>query len=61
MTWLDRYAGPPLAADEVAMTLRVMLHPLERTLTDLEAEAYRAELLAVLDAVKGVRLRRVDT
>jgi phenylalanyl-tRNA synthetase beta chain len=61
MTWLDRYAGPPLAADQVAMTLRVMLHPLERTLTDLEVEAYRAKLLAVLDAVKGVRLRRVDT
>jgi phenylalanyl-tRNA synthetase beta chain len=61
MTWLDRYAGPPLKAGEVAMTLRVMLHPLERTLTDLEAEAYRAELLAVLDAVKGVRLRRVDS
>jgi phenylalanyl-tRNA synthetase beta chain len=61
MTWLDRYAGPPLAEGEVAMTLRVMLHPLERTLTDLEAETYRVELLALLDAVKGVRLRRVDT
>jgi phenylalanyl-tRNA synthetase beta chain len=61
MTWLDRYAGPPLAADQVAMTLRVMLHPLERTLTDVEVEAYRAELLTALSSVKGVRLRRTDT
>jgi len=61
MTWLDRYAGPPLAAGQVAMTLRVMLHPLDRTLNDAEVEAYRAELLGALDAVKGVRLRRIDT
>jgi phenylalanyl-tRNA synthetase beta chain len=60
MTWIDRYAGPPLAKGQVAMTLRVMLHPLERTLTDLEAEAYRADLLAALESVKGVRLRRID-
>jgi phenylalanyl-tRNA synthetase beta chain len=61
MTWLDRYAGPPLAQGEVAMTLRVMLQPLDRTLTDAEAEAYRAELVAALDAVPHVRLRRIDT
>ena len=59
--WLDRYAGPPLAASEVAMTLRVMLQPLDRTLTDAEAEGYRAQLLAALDAVPGARLRRMDT
>jgi phenylalanyl-tRNA synthetase beta chain len=61
MTWIDRYAGPPLAPGQVAMTLRVMLLPLDRTLTDAEAEAYRAELVAALDAVPGVRLRRIDT
>lgn len=61
MTWLDRYAGPPLTAGQVAMTLRVMLHPLDRTLNDGEVEAYRAELLAALAGVKGVRLRRIDT
>ena len=61
MTWIDRYAGPPLAVGQVAMTLRVMLQPLERTLTDAEAEAYRAELLVALDSVSGVRLRRIDT
>jgi phenylalanyl-tRNA synthetase beta chain len=61
MTWIDRYSGPPLAEGQVAMTLRVMLHPLERTLTDLEAESYRNELLAALESVKGVRLRRIDS
>ena len=61
MSWIDRYAGPPLASGQVAMTLRVMLHPVDRTLTDAEAEAYRAELLAALDSVDGVRLRRIDT
>ncbi len=61
MAWIDRYAGPPLAAGQVAMTLRVMLHPLDRTLNDTEVEAYRAELVGALDAVRGVRLRRIDT
>jgi phenylalanyl-tRNA synthetase beta chain len=61
MTWIDRYAGPPLATGQSAMTLRVMLHPFDRTLTDVEAEGYRVELLAALDAVPGVRLRRIDT
>ena len=61
MTWIDRYEGPPLVSGQVAMTLRVMLHPVDRTLTDAESEAYRAELLAALDGVFGVRLRRIDT
>jgi phenylalanyl-tRNA synthetase beta chain len=61
MTWIDRYAGPPLAEGQVAMTLRVMLHPLDRTLTDGEVEAYRGKLLGALGEVKGVRLRRIDT
>jgi phenylalanyl-tRNA synthetase beta chain len=61
MAWIDRYAGPPLASGQCAMTLRVMLHPVDRTLTDAESEAYRAELLAALDAVPNVRLRRIDT
>jgi phenylalanyl-tRNA synthetase beta chain len=61
MTWIDRYVGRPLAAGQVAMTLRVMLQPQDRTLTDAEAEAYRAELLGALDSVPGARLRRIDT
>jgi phenylalanyl-tRNA synthetase beta subunit len=43
------------------MTLRVMLHPLDRTLTDAEAEGYRAELVKALDSIPGVHLRRIDT
>jgi phenylalanyl-tRNA synthetase beta subunit len=43
------------------MTLRVILQPVDRTLTDAEAEAYRLELVAALDSVPGVRLRRIDT
>lgn len=58
--WIDRYLGPPLNAGEVAMTLRVMLQPLDRTLTDGDVERYRAELVAALDSVPGVRLRRMD-
>ena len=50
-----------MAEGQVAMTLRVMLHPLERTLTDEDAETYRAELLAALESVEGVRLRRTDS
>jgi phenylalanyl-tRNA synthetase beta subunit len=60
MSWLDRYAGPPLAEGAVAMTLRVMLHPLDRTLNDAEVEAYRDELLRALATVPGARLRRMD-
>jgi phenylalanyl-tRNA synthetase beta chain len=61
MRWIDRYTGPPLNPGEVAMTLRVMLQPLDRTLTDGEAESYMATLLAALDTVSGVHLRRMDT
>lgn len=60
MTWIDRYAGPPLARGQAAMTLRVMLHPLDRTLTDADAESYREKLLAALDSVQGVHLRRTE-
>jgi phenylalanyl-tRNA synthetase beta chain len=61
MAWIDRYSGPPLPAGHVAMTLRVILQPLDRTLTDAEAETYRLQLVAALDSVSGVGLRRMDT
>ena len=61
LAWIDRYTGPPLSPGEVALTLRVMLQPLDRTLTDAEAEGYRGKLLAALDSVPRVRLRRIDT
>jgi phenylalanyl-tRNA synthetase beta chain len=59
--WIDRFEGKPLAPGQSAMTLRVMLHPLDRTLTDAEAEGYRAELVKALDSIPGVHLRRIDT
>lgn len=60
-SWIDRYEGAPLGPGEVAMTLRVILTPLERTLTDAETEAFRRSLLDALEAVPGARLRRIDT
>jgi len=54
---LDRYEGPPLAADELSLTVRVHLAPDERTLVDAEIEAYRSELVVVIERVEGVRLR----
>ena len=60
-TWLDRYAGAPLEPGQVAMTLRVILQPLDRTLTDAEAESFRMRLVAALETVDGARLRRIDT
>jgi phenylalanyl-tRNA synthetase beta chain len=61
LAWLDRYAGPPLKPGEVAMTLRVILQPFDRTLTDPETEGYRSRLLEALETVPGVHLRRIDT
>jgi phenylalanyl-tRNA synthetase beta subunit len=43
------------------MTLRVILQPLDRTLTDAEAETFRMRLVAALETVDGARLRRIDT
>ncbi len=54
---VDRYAGPPLADGEVSLTVRVILQPLERTLTDERTEAYRRLLVDVVEASDGVRLR----
>ena len=58
--WIDRYDGPGLSPAEVAMTLRVILQPLERTLLDAEIEAFRQALIAALSTVEGVRLRRTE-
>ena len=43
------------------MTLRVILRPSERTLTDAETEAYRQALIDALASVNGAHLRRIDT
>lgn len=54
---LDRYEGPPLAAGETSLTIRVILEPLARTLTDEETERYRLALVAKLEDALGVRVR----
>lgn len=54
---VDRYVGPPLADDEVSLTVRVILQPRERTLTDGLTEDYRAALVASIDRLDGARLR----
>ena len=59
-SWIDRYEGAGLAEDEVSMTLRVILQPLERTLLDAETEGYRQALIGALATVEGARLRRTD-
>ena len=59
-SWIDRFSGAPLRPGEIAMTLRVILQPRERTLTDDEAERYRERLIAALEQTGGARLRRID-
>ncbi len=54
---VDRYVGPPLEAGESSLTVRVILQPLERTLTDAETEDFRTRLVAALGKLPGVRLR----
>lgn len=54
---VDRYEGKPLASGEVSLTIRVMLQPLERTLTDDRSEGYRQELIAALERSGKARLR----
>jgi len=53
----DRYEGPPLPADEISLTVRAILQPLDRTLTDVETESYRGELVDALRRDCGIRLR----
>ena len=54
---LDRYQGEPLAPGEVSVTVRVILQPTEKTLTDVETEGYRKELVAAAEATHEARLR----
>ena len=53
----DRYVGEPLDPGEVSLTVRVILQPLDRTLTDERTEEYRRKLVAALEATRSVRLR----
>jgi phenylalanyl-tRNA synthetase beta chain len=54
---IDRYVGPPLAAGESSLTVRVVLEPTDGTLTDEEVERYRADLVRSLADRAGVRIR----
>lgn len=54
---VDRFEGAPLREGEVALTVRVILRPLERTLEDAATESYRSALVLALDGVPGVQLR----
>jgi phenylalanyl-tRNA synthetase beta chain len=54
---IDRYVGEGLAPGEASVTVRVMLQPFERSLTDPEIEAYRAELVRAVEDGLGIRLR----
>jgi phenylalanyl-tRNA synthetase beta chain len=56
-TVVDRYVGEPLGEGEVSLTVRVILQPLERTLTDDVVEAYRRDLVAAIEADEGIRMR----
>ncbi len=54
---IDRYQGEPLAPGEVSVTVRVILQPLEKTLTDVETEGYRKRLIGAAEGVLKARLR----
>ncbi len=54
---VDRYAGAPLPEDRISLTVRVILQPLERTLTEAQIEGFRRELVETLQARLGVALR----
>ena len=54
---VDRYVGAPLAEGESSLTVRFVLEPDERTLTDDETERYRGALVRVLGDSLGIRIR----
>jgi phenylalanyl-tRNA synthetase beta chain len=56
----DRYTGPPLADDEASVTVRVMLQPQEKSLTDSQIEGYRLRLIEVLEKRLGLTIRSGD-
>jgi phenylalanyl-tRNA synthetase beta chain len=54
---IDRYEGDPLPRGAVSLTVRALLEPRERTLTEAEIEGFRRRLIAALDSLPGVTLR----
>ena len=54
---VDRYTGAPLREDQASVTVRVMLQPQEKSLTDAEIESYRLRLIEVLEKRLGLTIR----
>lgn len=54
---VDRYQGPPLAPGQVSLSVRALLTPSERTLTESEIETYRLALVEALRRDLGAELR----
>ncbi len=54
---VDVYAGEPLSPGEVSYSVRFVLEPMSRTLTDEEIEAYRLALVRAAEREAGCRLR----
>ncbi|HKQ61862.1 MAG TPA: hypothetical protein VJS92_11245, partial [Candidatus Polarisedimenticolaceae bacterium] len=54
---VDRYSGPPLAQDEVSLTVRVRLQPAAESLTEERVESYRQQLIEALASRLGIGLR----
>ena len=54
---LDRYEGPPLKDGQASLTVRIVLQPLETTLTDEQSEGYRRALVARLQENLSVEIR----
>ena len=55
---VDRYEGPPLSPSEVSLTVRVMLQPVENTLSDSETESYRQRIVKALEERLEAVLRK---
>ncbi len=54
---VDRYEGPPLLTGQSSLTVRITLQPLDRTLTDSQAESYCRALVERLGERLAVRIR----
>jgi phenylalanyl-tRNA synthetase beta chain len=54
---IDRYEGPPLEDGECALTVRVSIHPSERTLREEEIEEYRQRLIDAIANRLQLRIR----
>lgn len=54
---VDVYQGEPLSPSEVSYSVRFVLEPMSRTLTDEEIEAYRLALVRAAERGAGARLR----